>query len=94
MASTRRSVLAALIASPVLVMADSDLSAAPPIFVGPHAGLPRRWRADGGSDKRPLFQAQCTSEARPCGRCAEGRTDHHWRICVRYCNAGSRSQSD
>src|SRR5215471_10988118 len=32
MASTRRSVLAALIASPVLAMADSDLSAAAPAF--------------------------------------------------------------
>ena len=32
MASTRRSVLAALIASPVLVMADSELSAAAPTF--------------------------------------------------------------
>ena len=32
MASTRRSVLAALIASPVLAMADSDLSAAAPTF--------------------------------------------------------------
>ena len=32
MASTRRSVLAALIASPVLVMADSELSAAAPAF--------------------------------------------------------------
>jgi protocatechuate 3,4-dioxygenase beta subunit len=32
MASTRRSVLAALIASPVLAMADSDLSAATPTF--------------------------------------------------------------
>ena len=32
MASTRRSVLAALIASPVLAMADNDLSAAAPTF--------------------------------------------------------------
>ena len=86
MASTRRSVLAALIASPVLAMADSDLSAAAPTF-----GVDLTPDCHDGDEhtvaqtEGPYLQAQCTSEARPCGRCAERRTDDNWRTRARYC---------
>ena len=86
MASTRRSVVAALIASPFLAMGNNDLSAAAPTF-----GLDLTPDCRDGDEhtvaqtEGPYFKPNAPLKRDLAVDAPEGRTDDNWRIRARYC---------